>query len=142
MVLLIAFWSLKWAKNEGVLCSVHSKASWISKHEESKSWRALKPLPIQSSEQGGESEKESNIHQFRKLPFNLRNFRKFLFQLAKLVRSLYCRTESNKVEGISQVPVLTCEIFLSPCCNLQNHNWRKAILQIPVLTCKIFASPF
>ena len=57
-----SFLSLKWAKNEKGLCSVHSKASWISKHEESKSWRASKPLPIQSSEQGGESEKESNIH--------------------------------------------------------------------------------
>ena len=74
MVLLIAFWSLKWAKNEGGLCSVHSKASWISKHEKSKSWKASKPLPIQSSEQGGESEKKFNIHQFHKLPFNLRNW--------------------------------------------------------------------
>ena len=34
-------------------------------HEESKFWRASKPLPNQSSMQGRESEKESNIQQFR-----------------------------------------------------------------------------
>ena len=33
-------------------------------HEESKFWRASKPLPNQSSMQGKESEKESNIQQF------------------------------------------------------------------------------
>ena len=33
-------------------------------HEESKFWRASKPLPNQSSMQGRESEKESNIQQF------------------------------------------------------------------------------
>ena len=34
-------------------------------HEESKFWRALKSFPNQSSMQGRESEKESNIQQFR-----------------------------------------------------------------------------
>ena len=34
-------------------------------HEESKFWRASKPLPNQSSMQGRESEKESSIQQFR-----------------------------------------------------------------------------
>ena len=33
-------------------------------HEESKFWRASKPLPNQSSMQGRESKKESNIQQF------------------------------------------------------------------------------
>ena len=42
---------------------------WQSKieaklHEESKFWRASKPLPNQSSMQGRESKKESNIQQF------------------------------------------------------------------------------
>ena len=36
-------------------------------HEESKFQRALKPFPKQSSMQGRESEKESNIQQFRML---------------------------------------------------------------------------
>ena len=34
-------------------------------HEESKFWKALQPLPNQSSMQGRESEKKSNIQQFR-----------------------------------------------------------------------------
>ena len=34
-------------------------------HEESKFWRALQPFPNQSSMQGRESEKKSNIQQFR-----------------------------------------------------------------------------
>ena len=43
---------------------------WKSKmkaqtHEESKFQRASKPFPNQSSMQGGKSEKESNIQQFR-----------------------------------------------------------------------------
>ena len=45
---------------------------WQSKieaklHEESKFWRASKPLPNQSSMQGRESEKESNIQKFHNL---------------------------------------------------------------------------
>ena len=39
---------------------------YLRLHEESKFWRALKPLPNQSSMQGRESEKESNIHEIRK----------------------------------------------------------------------------
>ena len=42
-------------------------------HEESKFWRASQPLPNQSSMQGKESEKRSNIQQFR---MAMRNFRK------------------------------------------------------------------
>ena len=34
-------------------------------HEESKFWRASQPFPNQSSMQGRESEKKSNIQQFR-----------------------------------------------------------------------------
>ena len=34
-------------------------------HEESKFWKASQPLPNQSSMQGRESEKKSNIQQFR-----------------------------------------------------------------------------
>ena len=34
-------------------------------HEESKFWRASQPLPNQSSMQGRELEKKSNIQQFR-----------------------------------------------------------------------------
>ena len=50
-------------------------------HEESKFWRASKPLPNQSSMQGRELEKESNIQQFRN---PLRKFRK----LAKCPRGV------------------------------------------------------
>ena len=51
---------------------------WQSKieaklHEESKFWRASKPLPNQSSVQGRESEKKSNTKEFCN---HLRNFRK------------------------------------------------------------------
>ena len=42
-------------------------------HEESKFWRASQPLPSQSSMQGRESEKKSNIQQFH---MAMRNFRK------------------------------------------------------------------
>ena len=42
------------------------------RHEESKFWRALQPFPNQSSMQERESEKESNIQQFR---MAMRNFR-------------------------------------------------------------------
>ena len=50
-------------------------------HEESKFWRASKPLPNQSSMQGRESEKEFNIQQFHNL---LQDFRK----LAKCPRGV------------------------------------------------------
>ena len=40
-------------------------------HEESKSWKVLKPFPNQSSDEGRESEKESNIQQFHNPPFSL-----------------------------------------------------------------------
>ena len=42
-------------------------------HEESKFWSASKPLPNQSSMQGRESKKKSNIQKFHNL---LRNIRK------------------------------------------------------------------
>ena len=41
-------------------------------HEESKFWRASQPLPNQSSMQGRESKKKSNIQQFH---MAIRNFR-------------------------------------------------------------------
>ena len=41
-------------------------------HEESKFWRASQPFPNQSSMQGKESEKKSNIQQFRTAMQNFR----------------------------------------------------------------------
>ena len=60
-------------------------------HEESKFWRASKPLPNQSSVQGRESEKESNTKEFCN---HLRNFR--------------------KIEEIFATPFATCENFATP----------------------------
>ena len=77
---------------------------WQSKieaklHDESKFWRASKPFPNQSSMQGRESEKESNIHEFRN---PLRNF---------------CKPKGNFA-----TPFQSCEIFTT----LQNllDNFR------------------
>ena len=79
---------------------------WKSKieaklHEESKFWRTSKPLPNQSSVQGRESEKESNIEEFRN---HLRNFRK---------------TEGNFVASFHHLrnfcnSYFTCENFATP----------------------------
>ena len=76
LVFLIAFLSLKQAKNEGELGIVHGKARLKLNYMKNPSFRrASKPLPNQSSMQGRESEKESNIQQF----FNpLRNIRKLV----------------------------------------------------------------
>ena len=54
-------------------------------HEESKFQRALQPFPNQSSMQGRESEKKSNIQQFR---MAMRNAKK----------STSCRTESKTMK--------------------------------------------
>ena len=65
LVFLIAFLSLKQAKNEGELGIVHGKAGFKLNYTKNPSFRrAWKPLPNQSSMQGRESEKESNIQQF------------------------------------------------------------------------------
>ena len=42
-------------------------------HEESKFWRAQQPFPNQSSMQGRESQKKSNIQQFRMAMRNFHN---------------------------------------------------------------------
>ena len=117
-MLLIAFWLLKWAKNEGGSCLVHGKASWSSKHEESKSWRVAKPFPNQSSEQGRESEKESNMQQFRT---TLQNFRK-LAKCPRWVQAVGQR--ANCAEGISQ-PLVKFLQDLFPCETGENE-FRKA----------------
>ena len=83
---------------------------WQSKieaklHEESKFWRALKPLPNQSSMQGRKSEKESNIEEFRN---PLRNFCKLerisqgLRNWGKFRNSFSALRNFCKPEGISQ----------------------------------------
>ena len=65
LVFLIAFWSLKQAKNEGELGIVHGKARLKLNYMKNPSFRrALKPLPNQSSMQGRESKKQSNIQEF------------------------------------------------------------------------------
>ena len=67
LVFFIAFLSLKQAKNEGELGIVHGKARLKLNYTKNPSFkRASKPLPNQSSMQGRESEKESNIQQFCK----------------------------------------------------------------------------
>ena len=66
LVFLIAFLSLKQAKNEGELGIVHGKAGFKLNYTKNPSFRrASKPLPNQSSMQGRESEKKSNNQQFR-----------------------------------------------------------------------------
>ena len=77
-VFLIAFLSLKQAKNEGELGIVHGKARLKLNYMKNPSFRrASKPLPNQSSMQGRESEKESNIQQF---PNPLRNAQEGILQ--------------------------------------------------------------
>ena len=61
-------------------------------HEESKFWRASKPLPNQSSMQGRELEKESNIQQFRN------PFAKISQACEMPKRSTSCRIESEVVK--------------------------------------------
>ena len=69
-------------------------------HEESKFWRASKPFPNQSSMQGRESKKKSNIQQFR---MAMRNFRMAMQKFCKACempkRSTSCRTESKTVKN-------------------------------------------
>ena len=74
LVFLLAFLSLKQTKDEGKIGIVHGKARLKLNYTKNPSFgRASKPLPNQSSKQGRESEKESDIQQFRN---PLRNFRK------------------------------------------------------------------
>ena len=61
-------------------------------HEESKFWKASQSLPNQLSMQGRESEKKSNIQQFR---MAMRNFRKAC-EMPK--RSISCRIKSKTVK--------------------------------------------
>ena len=66
LMFLIAFLSLKQAKNEEELGIIHGKARLKLNYMKSPSFgRASKPFPNQSSMQGIESEKESNIGEFR-----------------------------------------------------------------------------
>ena len=93
-----------------VMDMARNKASWISKHEESKSWRAAKPLPNQSSEQGRESEKESNIQKFCNSSFNLTK----ISQACKMAKKIACcRTESKQSWRNFTSPFLPCKIFAS-----------------------------
>ena len=62
-------------------------------HEESKVWRASQPLPNQSSMQGRELEKKSNIQQFR---MTMQNFR-IACEMPK--KSTSYRTESKTVKN-------------------------------------------
>ena len=87
-------------------------------HEESKFWRALKPLLNPSSKQGRESEKKSNSQQFR---MAMRNFRKPC-EMPKEVKAAGQRARLTKptLRKINFTPCAKfrkhCEIFL---CNLQ-----------------------
>ena len=65
LVFLVAFWSLKQAKNEGELCVVHGKASWSSITWRIQTLELHSALRSQSSIQGRESEKKSSNQQFR-----------------------------------------------------------------------------
>ena len=74
LVFLLAFLSLKQTKDEGKIGIVHGKARLKLNYTKNPSFgKTSKPLPNQSSKQGRESEKESDIQQFRN---PLRNIRK------------------------------------------------------------------
>ena len=65
LMFLIAFLSLKQAKNEGKLGIVHEKARLKLNYTNNPSFeRVSKSFPNQSSMQGGESDNEFNIQQF------------------------------------------------------------------------------
>ena len=83
LMFLIAFLSLKQAKNEEKIGIVHGKARLKLNYTKNPSFgKTSKPLPNQSSMQGRESEKKSNIQQFG---MAMRNAK----------RSTSCRTESK-----------------------------------------------
>ena len=65
-------------------------------------------------------QRAKKLKEFCKFLFNLRNFWKSLLELANDLWK-------------------TCEWIAK---DLRNHNWRKAISQVPVLTWEIFSSPF
>ena len=72
-VFLITFFIIKTSQEWGRTWYSPWKSKIEAKlHEESKFWRASKPLPNQSSMEGRESEKESNIQQFRNTLPNIR----------------------------------------------------------------------
>ena len=74
------------------------------KNEESKFQRALKPFPNQSSMQGRESEKESNIQQFR--------------MLAKCPRGVQVAGQRARLQRMNFVPL---QNFRKPCKILKNE---------------------
>ena len=89
---------------------------WQSKieaklHEESKFWRASKPLPNQSSVQGRESEKKSNTKEFCN---HLRNFRKIEENFATTFEIF------ERQKKISQPLFTICEIFTTPFQHCEN----------------------
>ena len=109
LMFLIAFRSLKQAKNKGELGIVHGKARLKLNYTKNPSFgRASKPLPKQPSMQRRESEKESNTEEFRS---PLQNFR--------------------KPEEIFATPFQPCENFATPYQPCE-------IFATPYLTCKIF----
>ena len=100
-------------------------------HEESKFWRASKPLPNQSSMQGRESEKESSIQQFRN-PFTKYSqackLPKRITSLAKLRRRNFASLAKLRMNFATP-----CEIFAS----LVKPKLKKINFTTP---CEIFAS--
>ena len=99
-------------------------------HEETKLWKALQPLPSQSSMQGGEIEKKSNTQQFR-IPCENAKGASVVGQRSKLKKMNFASyAKSRKPCEISQAlrieeiefPKL-CEISQA----LQNKELKKAI---------------
>ena len=81
-------------------------------HEESKFWRASQPLPNQSSMQGRESEKKSNIQQFRMV---VQNFRKACEIFRKACEIFHKACEIPKGVQVARQRARLWKMNFAPC---------------------------